>query len=83
MFEKTLIYVSVESYNQSNTIIWHPVQAVHEHKNCYRVLESSVDPEHEYWQFSFNEIVKCDEHEFAKNEFGLIAVEKCNHKIKS
>lgn len=79
IFEKKLIYVSVETFDHPNTLIWNPVQAIHEHENCYRIIEPNPDPEHEHWQFSFNDIVICKNHEFAENEFGLIAFEKCPH----
>ncbi len=62
--------------------MWQLVQAVHEHRNCYRIIESSSDPEHEYWQFSFDETVSCNSNQFAENEFGLIAVEKCKRNKK-
>ena len=83
MLEKTLIYISVSMFDHPTTTIWHPVQVVHEHENCYRIIEESDDPEHEYWQFSFDEIVHCKEHKFAEGEFGLIAFEKCNHNSES
>ena len=79
MSDTTLIYVSVTTYTHPNTLDWYPVKAFHEHENCYRILESSADPEHEYWKFSLNEIVRCYDYKFAENEFGLIAVEKCPH----
>ena len=85
MSEQTLIYISVSTYDHPNTLIWQPVRAVHEHGNCYRIMESSSDCEHEYWQYAFNDIVICNNNKFAENEFGLIAIEKCNHgqQIKS
>lgn len=79
MREKKLIYVNATTFDHPNTFDWVPVQSVHEHENCYRVLESSNDPEHDYWQFSLNDVVRCEEYKFAENEFGLIAVEKCKH----
>lgn len=80
MSEKVLIYVSATSYDRPNTFTWIPVQAVHEHENCYRILESSDDPEHDYWQFTFDEVVVCEINKFAENEFGLIAIKKCSHE---
>lgn len=76
--EKTLIYVRVECLIQH----WHPVRAIHEHEDCYRIIDTNPDPEHFYLRFSFGDIVQCKENEFAENEFGLIAVEKCNHGIE-
>ena len=81
MSEKTLIYISANTYNHPNTLSWIPVNAIHEHENCYRITESSSDPEHEYWQFTFDDVVDCKNNKFAENEFGLIAFEKCKHGI--
>ena len=81
MFEKQLIYVNVESYDHPNTLIWHPVQSIHEHENCYRIIEQNPDSEHWYQDFDFGDLVSCENHKFAENEFGLIVVEKCSHKI--
>lgn len=75
MNEKLIIYVSVQGSIQH----WYPVEAIQEHENCYRIVEINPDPEHFYWQFTTNEIVCCKENKFAENEFGLIALEKCNH----
>ncbi len=81
MSEKKLIYVSYTTYVHPNTDGWQPVQAIHEHKNCYRVLEESDDPEHDYWQFSLGDIVECKNNKFAEGEFGLIAIKKCAHDL--
>jgi hypothetical protein len=69
-----IIYVDVQGYPVK---IWNPVQSTHMHDNCYRVLESSPDPEHEYWEFEDGDIVCCESHNFAEGETGLIAVAKC------
>lgn len=79
MSDEILIYISVKHCDYPKDIDWYPVQSVRVHGNCYRILESSSDPEHEYRQFSQDEIVRCDNQEFSENEFGLIAVEKCRH----
>jgi hypothetical protein len=80
LIEKTLIYLSTTTQDNPNTSTWLPIRSVHEHGNYYRIIESSSDPEHEYWQFGFDEVVDCKNNKFAENEFGLIAVEKCQHK---
>jgi hypothetical protein len=82
MSEKTLIYVSVTTYSNPNTFSWFPVQSFHEHENCYRIIESSSDPEHEYWEFTLNDVVSCRNNKFAEGEFGLTVFEKCAHQIK-
>ena len=74
MKNTTLIYVAVEGLGVE---LWQPVQAVLEHGNCYRVLESSPDPEHDYWQFSSGDIVRCESHTFAEGEHGLVARGRC------
>lgn len=57
---------------------WHPVEAEYQHSNCYLVLESSDDPEHENWQFEHGDVVHCELNEFYEGETGLIAVSKCD-----
>lgn len=83
MSDEILIYISVKHYDHQKDIDRYPVRPVHIRENCYRILESSSDPEHEYRQFSLNESVRCANREFAENEFGLIAVEKCQHNRMS
>jgi hypothetical protein len=46
------------------------------------VLESSSDPEHEYWQFKSGDVVKCEMNEFYEGETGLIAVAQCQCENK-
>ena len=77
MEEHTLIYVVVEGFPGG---LLQPVKSVHLHGDCYRVLESSPDPEHDYWQFSSGDEVRCESHTFAEGEVGLIARDKCEHK---
>ena len=48
---KNLIYVHATTFDRPNTFTWQPVQSIHEHENCYRIPDSSNDPEHDYWQF--------------------------------
>lgn len=81
MVKKILIFVSATTYDHPNTFDWIPVQASQEHENCYKILESSSDPEHDYWQFTLNDVVICRAYKFAENEFGLIALEKCSHNL--
>ena len=81
MFEKQLIYVSAKSYDHPSRSVLDPVQSIHEHENCYRIIEQNPDPEHWYPDFKFGDLVRCENHKFAENEFGLIAVEKCNHSL--
>lgn len=76
MNQKTLIFVSIKGH----TLDWYPVIAVHEHENCYRIIERNPDPEHWYQDFDFGDLVRCENHKFAENEFGLVAVDKCNHE---
>ncbi len=80
MAGKTLIYISATTYDRPNTTTWVPVRSFHEHKDCYRILEESDDPEHDYWQFSSGDIVQCKKNKFAEGEYGLIAFKKCDHK---
>lgn len=81
MLEKQIIYVSAKSYDHPDTLIRHSVQSIHEHENCYRIIERNPDTEHWYQDFDFGDLVRCENHKFAENEFGLIAVGKCSHKI--
>ena len=71
-----LIYVDVKGYPVK---VWQPVKAVRVHENCYRILESSSDPEHGYWQFSYNDVVRCEKSYFSEDESGLIAFAICEH----
>lgn len=57
---------------------WRSVAAEHQHGHCYRVLESSEDPEHFYRQFESGDVVRCEVNEFYEGETGLIAVSECN-----
>ncbi|HRH44955.1 MAG TPA: hypothetical protein PKY82_25175 [Pyrinomonadaceae bacterium] len=79
MIKELLIYVSLKTYDHPNTLSWIPVKAIHRHEDCYQIIEENHDPEHCYPQFDFRDVVRCVINKFAENEFGLIAVEKCNH----
>ena len=75
MSQKQIIYVDVKGYAEK---VWHPVTTKHQHGSCYLVLESSTDPEHEYWQFESGDVVCCEMKEFdGMGESRLIAVLKC------
>jgi hypothetical protein len=74
MNNQTLIYIDVKGYPGKH---WLAVQSIKMHENCYKVLEESEDPEHEYWEYTLGDIVRCETNEFAEGEFGLIAVSKC------
>ena len=69
-----LIYVDVKGYPVK---IWNPVRATHVHGGCYRVLESSPDPEHEYWEFKEGDVVRCETYAFSEGEEGLVARARC------
>jgi hypothetical protein len=71
----TLIYVN-EIGRPGNTN-WYPVEAVHEHDNCYRIISVNPDSEHIYWEFDTDDVVSCQTHKFAEGEFGLVARGKC------
>jgi hypothetical protein len=74
-----IIYVDVTGYPEK---LWQPVEAQHQHGSCFLVLESSADPEHEYWQFQSGDVVHCEMNEFYEGETGLFAVSKCQCKIQ-
>ena len=80
MQETVIIYVSVKGRHEQ---IWEPVQAINKHGSCYQIIEKNADPEHWYQEFDFGEIVLCEENKFAEDEFGLIALEKCEHIFES
>lgn len=71
----TLIYVNEST--RIGTPSWHPIEAVHEHGDCYRIISLDPDPEHSYWEFSTDDVVRCESHKFAEGEFGLVARSKC------
>ena len=74
MDNDTLVFVEVVGFPGG---LLTPVRAVREHGNCYRLLESSRDPEHDVWKFTEGAIVQCERHEFSEGEYGLVAVATC------
>lgn len=78
MEEFTLIYVAVKGYSVD---VWQPVKAIHIHDNCFRILESSSDPEHDYWEFSYDDVVRCENYIFSEGENGLVARSKCKDNL--
>jgi hypothetical protein len=55
-----------------------PVRAARQHRDCYRLLESSNDPEHDVWRFTKGAVVRCVRREFSAGEYGLVAVATCS-----
>lgn len=56
------------------------VKADRLHGNCFRLLQSSEDPEHYDWEYSAGDVVHCREVVFAPGEWGYLAVERCPHQ---
>ena len=74
VFVEQLIYVQVLNFPGG---LLQPTRALHMHDMCYRVLESSDDPEHDVWAFEEDTVVQCETKEFGDGETGLIAVTVC------
>ena len=69
-----LIYVRVLHFPGG---LLQPVQAELVHGNCYRVVDSSDDPEHDVWEFGAGDVVHCGSTVFAEGEVGLVADGAC------
>jgi hypothetical protein len=54
--------------------VWRPVKALHVRDDVYQIR--SKPPEGEHWQFSFAELVRCDEKTFADGRKGLVGQQK-------
>ena len=50
-----------------------PVKAFRQFSNYYKILEESDDPDHDVWEFTKGDIVKCEKIQFSEGEFGLVA----------
>lgn len=69
-----LVYINVIGFPGG---LLQPVRATLEHAFCYRLLESSQDPDHDNWEFQEGDVVQCRHQEFSEGELGLIAVALC------
>lgn len=68
-----LIYVRVRNFPGG---LLQPVKALDLGDRLYKIAESSIDPEHDVWEFLEGDTVRCEEHSFSEGETGLLAVEK-------
>ena len=73
MSDYCLIYVRVKNFPGG---LLQPVKAQRLGNDSYRILESSIDPEHDIWEFTEGDIVRCKEYSFSEGEIGLLAFEK-------
>lgn len=72
---KQLIYIRVLDFPAG---LLQAVQAVHVHGSCYRMTESSDDPDHDPWEFESGDIVQCNTVVFSEGETGLVGVAACS-----
>jgi hypothetical protein len=70
----TLVFVEVEGIPGGGLA---PVRAARQHGSCYRLLESSSDPEHFVWKFAEGVTVQCERRKFSEGEYDLVAVATC------
>ena len=57
------------------TDVWRPVEAEALGSDRYRITSRNLDPEEEQWQFSTDDIVRCEVRRQSDREF-LVAVQK-------
>ncbi|HLM01704.1 MAG TPA: hypothetical protein VK400_11670 [Pyrinomonadaceae bacterium] len=79
--ENPIILIYVNEITRPGDTNWYPVEAVHKHDDCYRIVSLNPDPEHVYWEFYTDDVVRCETIEFAEGEFGLVARSKCNDNV--
>ena len=58
------------------TDVWRPVQAEKLSDKLFRIVSQNTDPAEEKWQFSTDDIVKCEERILSDSKKCLVAIEK-------
>ncbi len=71
---KQLVYVNVIGFPGGNL---EPVEALHVHGECFKILGENDDNEHFPWEFVTGEVVKCENVKFYEDESGLVTKSKC------
>ena len=74
MEKEKAIYIYVRLVGRPETL--DAVRAVELGLGRFRLLESSPDPEHNYWGYSEGDEVLCSEVEFAPGERGYVVERK-------